>query len=91
MGFNRAEGVDRFTFLNITVLPKLAEDVLDNSRLVLSRGFVKDVKVDAEPVVDSNVLGVVLCAKARGIGAFFDGFGFGGGTVLILCMVKIRD
>ena len=78
------EGLNRLILLNVTIFVELSEDVLHNIGLMHGRGLVKDVELDAEPVVDGLVQGVVLGAESRRVDAFFESFCFGRGAVLIL-------
>lgn len=78
------ERLNSLIFVDVAVLPELGKDILDDVGLMRSGGLVKDVEINAEPVVDGLVKGVVLGAKRGGIGAFFKSLSFRGSTVLIL-------
>ncbi len=81
---NGTERLNSLVFVDVTVLPQLRKDVLYDVGLVLGGGLVEDVEINAEPVIDGFVKGVVLGAKSGRVSAFLEGLGFGGGTVLIL-------
>jgi hypothetical protein len=80
-----AEGLAGLALLDEAVVPEIGEDALDDAGVVVGRGAVEDVGLDAEPVVNSAVEGVVFCAKGGWVDAFFEGLCFGGGSVLVLC------
>ncbi len=84
MGLYWAKRLDRLVLLDVAILIELCKDVLDNLGLVRGRGLVEDVKLDAEPVVDGLVEGVVLGTEGGRVDTLFESFGLGRGTVLIL-------
>lgn len=84
MRLEGAEWLDGFALLDEAVVPELAEDVLGDLGLVRGRGAVEDIEVDAEPVVDGFVDGVILGAQSLRSEAFFESLGFCGGAVLVL-------
>lgn len=57
-----AEWLNSLILVDVTILPKLSKDALDNIGLVGCRGLVKDVEINAEPVVNGFVESVVLGA-----------------------------
>ena len=79
-----AEGLTGLTLLDEAVVPEILEDALDDAGVVVGRRAVEEVGLDTEPVVDTAMQGVVLCAEGRGIDAFFEGLCLGGGSVLVL-------
>lgn len=86
MRLNRAEGLASLALLDVTILPEILEEFLDDGGMVVGRGAVEDVKVEAEPVVDVAVQCAVLGAKSRRVNALFESLGFGSGSVFILMM-----
>ena len=84
MVLNGTEGLAGLALLDEAVGPEVLEDALDDAGVIVGRGAVEDVGLDAEPVVDTAVEGVVFCAEGRGVDAFFESLCLGGGTVLIL-------
>lgn len=85
MVLDRAEGLAGLALLDEAVVPEIGKDALDNAGVIIGRGAVEDIGLDAEPVVDAAVEGVVFCAEGGWVDAFFEGLCFGGGSVLVLC------
>lgn len=79
-----AEGLDSLALFDVAVLPELAKDILDNGGLVGGGGLVENIEIDAEPLVDGLVKGVVLGAERRGVDAFLERLRFRRGAVLVL-------
>lgn len=52
MCLDRAERLNRLVLGDVSVLPELSEDILNDHGLVLSGSLVENVKVDSEPIVD---------------------------------------
>lgn len=79
-----AEGLARLALLDEAIIPEVLEDLLNDGGVVCGRGSVEDVKVDAEPVVDATVQGVVLGAERGRVDALLEGLGLGRGAVFVL-------
>ena len=79
-----AKGLCCLALLDEAVGPEVLEDALDDAGVVICGRAVEDVGVDAEPVVDAPVEGVIFCAEGSWVDAFLEGFCFGGGAVLVL-------
>jgi hypothetical protein len=79
-----AEGLACLALLDEAVVPEVLEDLLDDGGVVCGRGSVENVKVDAEPVVDAAVQGVVLGAERGRVDALLEGLGLGRGAVFVL-------
>ena len=78
-----AEGLGGLTLLDITVLPEVGKDLLNNLGLLGRRGSAEGIKVDSEPVVNSLVKGVVLCAQGGRLKTFLKSLGLGSSSVLV--------
>ena len=79
-----AERLARLALLDEAVVPEVLEDLLDDGSVVCGRGSVEDVKVDAEPVVDAPMQGVVFGAERSRVDALLEGLGLGRGAVFVL-------
>lgn len=84
MVLDGAEGLAGLALLDEAVGPEVLEDTLDDAGVVIGRGAVEDVGLDTEPVVDTAVEGVVLCAEGRRVNAFLESLGLGGSAVFVL-------
>lgn len=84
VGLDGAERLAGLPLLDEAVVPETLEDVLDNGGMVDGGRTVKDVKVDAEPVVDAAVEGMVLGAEGGRVYAFLEGLCFGRGSIFVL-------
>jgi hypothetical protein len=69
VGLDGAVGTPGFALFYVAILEELGENLLDNVGLVIRRRAVEDVKVEAEPVVDGLVQGVVLGAQSGRVDA----------------------
>jgi hypothetical protein len=83
VGRIRTKRLSSLSLLNITILPKLLENLLHNLRLLLGGCSAEDVEVNSEPIVDSLVKGVILGAKVGGRKSFLEGLCLGSSTVLV--------
>lgn len=52
MCLDGAERLNGLVLGDISVLPELGEDILNNNSLMFSGSLVKNVKIDSEPIVD---------------------------------------
>lgn len=81
---DRAERLAGLPLLDQAILPKTPENFLDDGGVVGSRSTVEDVEVEAEPVINPTMQGVVLGTERRGVYALFESLGFRGSSVFIL-------
>ncbi len=78
-----AVGLGGLALLDEAVVPEAGEDVLDDGGVLGGRGAAKDVKVDAEPVVDLLVDRVILGAQCGGVDALGQRLGLCRRAVLV--------
>jgi hypothetical protein len=78
-----AVGLLHLALKDVAVGVEVAEDILGDLDMVLSRGAAEDIEADAEPLVDLLVHGVVLVAQLARGQSLFERLGLGRCAVLV--------
>lgn len=80
---SRAVGLGSLALLDEAVLPEFREDLLRDLGVLRCWCLAEDVEVNAEPLVDVAVNGMILGAKSSGIGALGNSLGLGRCSILV--------